>query len=57
MEVDVVSTNENDANEANAICLKSFEYSMSSERTFNYVEEPLLGRKNNRKNIEINRIF
>jgi hypothetical protein len=41
MEVDMVSTNENDANQANAICLKSSEYSMSSERTFNYWEEPL----------------
>jgi hypothetical protein len=56
MEVDIVSTNQNDANQANAICKRS-EYSMYSERTFYYVEEPLLGRKNNRKKIEINHIF
>jgi hypothetical protein len=56
MEVDMVSTNQNDANQANAICKRSG-YSMCSERTFYYVEEPLLGRKNNRKKIEINCIF
>jgi hypothetical protein len=53
----MVSTNENDANQANAICLKSSEYSMSSETTFYFVEELLLGRKDIRNNIEINRIF
>ena len=56
MEVDVVSTNKNDANQAKAIC-KSSEYSMYSETTFYYVEEPLLRRKNNQNNMEINRIF
>jgi hypothetical protein len=53
----MVLTNENDANQANAICWKSSKYSMSSERTFYYVEEPLLGRKTIQNNIEINRIF